>query len=292
MRDQFLPLEFYRIDQVARQLGCEIEDILQWGAMGIIEGSLKLFNESSFLSFYRDGNELVDDTTIRNELMSDTVCESRRRAILGSHAKLAEDPQLTVFDGIPLVSASGYWTFDKRFFDDFTLGWQGGELDVELVPAGHDRKGEYASIEPWSLDSGNRRIDPSQIWIIRRDLDRLRELINSAVPQNAPLCYTSEPATEITLIQADMQKPQSTVKRPRTVAFHAANRNRVIAAALKAQELRPTGCYTAVAWADNLLDLANQCFDDGRAGHTLGAITRQIREAIREKKLTLTPTEQ
>jgi len=191
MSVKLLPhLEYCNIDQAAELLGCKTENILQWGASGLIGGSILLSGESGLLNFYSGNNKLDDDNTIREELMellgsNKPEDESRKIAILGRYAELTEDLFPAFIDDSKTVLASGLWTFEPRFFTDLARGKQGLKLDGELVPAGHDREGEYASFELWSMETpGRQYLSTSQVVIIKRDLERLKRSIALGKPLN------------------------------------------------------------------------------------------------------------
>ncbi|MEH8261493.1 hypothetical protein Q7I30_20650 [Aeromonas veronii] len=128
------------------------------------------------------------DNAIREELMgllgsNNQEDEIRRIAILGHHAELAEDLEPTSIADSKTVLASGLWTFEPRFFTDLARSKQELKLDGELVPAGHKREGEYASIELWSMETSEQQyLSTDQVVILRRDLERLIKSIESGTP--------------------------------------------------------------------------------------------------------------
>lgn len=278
-----LPLEYCRIDRAARLLECEVEDILHWCALGAIEGAIWLSAAPAHVLFVRDGKLVEDEDPYLDLLYSlpshdDNDLTPPPPVVIGcnatltipiAHVKLAQ--RLGIFKLIT-ATASGLWSLDKTLFEGMLLERETFLSDWSLLPAGFyyglDRDYECILLEPSEDESP---IDANQIWLIKRDLELLKKHIESG-----------DPIPKEAFLKA--QRASRKAPPPHPIAeHHAANRERVLAAAIRAK-LNPAWQNdpddSAVDWATKVIDHEHALFDGKRCPLALGTVERLLSTAM------------
>jgi hypothetical protein len=295
MTNPLIPLEYCRIDRAARLLGhgVEVEDILHWCSLEAIEGAVWLSAVPALVFFVRN-----------RELVSDAKQSLNLLYSLPSHDNNDPTPEPPVFIGcnatltIPIhhakraqqaghlktitATASGLWSLDKSIFEGLLIKRKTYLSEWSLLPAGFysgiERDYENILIEPKDNESP---IDSSQIWILKRDLDLLKKHIESGdpIPKNAFLLTA---------------RPSNKTQIPHPVAeHHAANRERVLAAAIYAEH-NPAWLdephHTAEAWASKVINHEGSIFDapvgqSGKSPLSLRKVAELLSEAMKNGKI-------
>lgn len=186
-----LPLEYCKLGRAARMLGCEVEDLIHWGAIGAIKLCLRnpgsgMIHPSLPPNISLPGTILPNQERIRRQCKS-VFQEAVRngKAEISQYCSLSFDRQsLTCdlpeqFPPMDFMDAGGEFSFDGFW----------GVLDIEAID------GEYNSINPFIFPYGSGRflygsisrgvhLDDNfslseQLWIMGPDLITLNNAINN-----------------------------------------------------------------------------------------------------------------
>lgn len=104
-----LPLEYCRIDRATRILGCEVEDILHWGATNRIELNLWLERESVLSSPLLD-EEAIAEMMVALVMGSALPCEAMDRTI--KQTKISFD-EFTIVEEMQDLGFIGSWLYAR-----------------------------------------------------------------------------------------------------------------------------------------------------------------------------------
>ncbi len=250
-----LPLAYCRIERAARLLCCEVEDILHWCSLGVIEGSVWLPGIPAYPVFVRD-NEVVEDEDQYDELLDslfhpdDAHGISPLPAFFGCNAKLIR--RYGTLQS-PKAFAHGLWSIGASQLESLLLGHQTYSSEWSLLPAGSDFRGDGVGIV---LESSEDELpaEASQIWLIRRDLLLLKTHIDSGEP------FSTDASTQTKReYHKPLQIPHHNTER------HASTRASVLVAAIHARSRWPDKCLTYAAWADALWDHSHELFGGDEA---------------------------
>ncbi|PHS90867.1 hypothetical protein AAW02_03010 [Aeromonas dhakensis] len=267
-----LPLEYCRIDRAARLFGCEVEDILHWCSIGAIEGSAWLSAVPAYPVFVKD-NSIVEDEDEYDEQLDLLFYPDETSGIRPQPASIGCNAKLTRrygTHGSPTTIANGLWSLDKSLFEHMLLEQKAYLSEWSLLPTGFDYGCNFVSIVVES-SADEAPIEPNQVWLIRRDLILLKKHIESGdqIPKEAYL---------------QTQRASHTPPPQHPIAeYHAANRERVLAAAIRAK-LNPAWQDdpddTAVDWATKVINYEHALFDDKKCPLALGTVERLLSTAM------------
>ncbi|MFQ2404342.1 hypothetical protein ACK31G_05275 [Aeromonas caviae] len=269
-----LPLEYCRIDRAARLLGCEVEDILHWCSIGAIEGSAWLSAVPAYPVFVKD-NSIVEDEDEYDEQLDLLFYPDETSGIRPQPTSIGCNAKLTRrygTHGSPTTIADGLWSLDKSLFEHMLLERKTYLSEWSLLPAGFysGLERDYQCILLESREDESP-IDPSQIWIIKRDLVLLKKHIESG-----------DPIPKEAYLQAQRASQKTPPQHP-IAEYHAANRERVLAAAIRAK-LNPAWQDdpddTAVDWATKVINYEHALFDDKKCPLALGTVERLLSTAM------------
>lgn len=285
-----LPLEYCRIGRAARLLGCEIEDIIHWASLGMIEACVFLSGEEVTPTFYRDGLKPLEDREGRNPLSVDwdanpmEAHEELFKINSFTYPQIGLYSESTRFWDEGVVYASGPWAISTMAVADIIAGEPRQLAGEWLWPAGNNK--------PKSLSIGVRvkqaegvLIDECQIWIVRDDLVRLANAIDKgkrlSVLPHLPQRKLAEAAAS-----TPSSKPHGNAER------NAAKRENVLAAGLCALKTWPDELRVAVgrevggqAIAELVSIHEAILFDGGEAPLSTGTMTQIFNEALGRAKL-------
>lgn len=267
-----LPLEYCRIDRAARLFGCEVEDILHWCSIGAIEGSAWLSAVPAYPVFVKD-NSIVEDEDEYDEQLDLLFYPDETSGIRPQPASIGCNAKLTRrygTHGSPTTIANGLWSLDKSLFEHMLLEQKAYLSEWSLLPTGFDYGCNFVSIVVES-SADEAPIEPNQVWLIRRDLILLKKHIESGdqIPKEAYL-------------QTQRASHKTPPQHP-IAEYHAANRERVLAAAIRAK-LNPAWQDdpddTAVDWATKVINYEHALFDDKKCPLALGTVERLLSTAM------------
>ncbi|MFB3241104.1 hypothetical protein Q7C15_20235 [Aeromonas salmonicida] len=288
-----LPLEYCRIDRAARLLGCEVEDILHWCALGAIEGAIWLSAAPALVFFVRDRKFVEDEGSHLALLYSLPSHDDDDQAppqpiVIGCNATLtipiARAKLAKQFGDLKptTATASGLWSLDKTLFEGMLLERETYLSEWSLLPAGFysglERDYQCILLEPREDESP---IDPSQIWIIKRDLVLLKKHIESG-----------DPIPKEAYLQAQRASQKTPPQHP-IAEYHAANRERVLAAAIYAernQDWQDEPHCSADAWASKVINHEGSLFDapagqSGKCPLSQRKVAELLSEAIKSGRI-------
>lgn len=270
-----LPLAYCRIERAARLLNCEVEDILHWCSLGVIEGAFWIY-DAPCTPVFQDKNKIVEDEN-EYEKRLDTLFnlhdinhQQRRSISLGINSKLTMSPQPKKQSLEPIIFADGFWSPGKKLFEFMLFQRKTSLTEWGLSPAWADQKSNFMSIFlPESED--DHAVEPSQIWIFKRDLDLLEKHIRSG----EPLPYNEHQQPE---------HPNKKTVFPHPVAErHAANREQVLAAAIYAMrnpDWKDELDDTATNWAQKVINHEHVLFDENKCPLSPDTVERLLSSAL------------
>lgn len=287
--------EYYPIGRVAQILGCEAEDILHWGAHGMVEGCVLLSGDKIKASFKRDGK-----TNWHPDPEKDVYSHPDEFFELNGYSWGAAG-QYSVLRRIweeGALYAEGPWAFSPFVLKDIIAGRPPRFLrDESLWPAGNNKAGDELYMSIRLVGDSDKTIDASQIYLVWDDVERIRVSIESNTPleilphflplhpRREPVVDGVEPAPLHELV-SDLPLTMKDGRAEANKVRHGRTRERRIAAARRVQELRPEQCSNAASWARAVLDLEAQAFSDGEpAGVDEIRLAQVIRDAIKAEDL-------
>jgi len=267
-----LPLEYCRIDRAARLLGCEVEDILHWCSIGAIEGSAWLSAVPAYPVFVKD-NSIVEGEDEYDEQLDLLFYPDETSGIHPQPASIGCNAKLTRRYGThnsPTTIADGLWSLDKSVFEHMLLERKAYLSEWSLLPTGFDYGCNFVSIVVESSED-EAPIEPNQVWLIRRDLVLLKKHIESGmpIPKNA-------------FLQTGRSNHKTQNSHP-VAEYHAANRERVLAAAIHTKlnpAWRDEPDDTAVDWAAKIIIHEHGLFDENSCPLSSDTVERLLSSAM------------
>ncbi|MBZ6065290.1 hypothetical protein LA374_03560 [Aeromonas schubertii] len=274
-----LPLEYCRIDRAARLLNCEIDDIVHWCSLGVIQGVFWIYDSLCTPVFFK-GDEIIEDDSEYNRLLDSFFClndvepNENKTVLLGPHSTLNISIPSVKRGSTPIISAEGFWSVDKKIFEYFALHRDTYLEEWALSPIGVGQGDHSMSIFLFESEHDNI-ITPSSAWIFKHDLDLLKEHIKSGEP--FPIGGYRQ-----------AKRPHKKITLPHPVAErHAANRERVLAAAIHAKlnpVWRDEPDDTATSWAEKIINHEHALFDDNVCPLSSETVNRLLSSAIKTGK--------
>ncbi|MBL0545502.1 hypothetical protein JD507_09740 [Aeromonas jandaei] len=267
-----LPLEYCRIDRAARLLGCEVEDILHWCSIGAIEGSAWLSAVPAYPVFVKD-NSIIEGEDEYDEQLDLLFYPDETSGIHPQPASIGCNAKLTRRYGThdsPTTIADGLWSLDKSVFEHMLLERKAYLSEWSLLPTGFDYGCNFVSIVVESSED-EAPIEPNQVWLIRRDLVLLKKHIESGmpIPKNA-------------FLQTGRSNHKTQNSHP-VAEYHAANRERVLAAAIHTKlnpAWRDEPDDTAVDWAAKIIIHEHGLFDENSCPLSSDTVERLLSSAM------------
>ncbi len=188
-------------------------------------------------------------------------------ASIGCNAKLTR--RYGTHDS-PTTIADGLWSLDKSVFEHMLLERKAYLSEWSLLPTGFDYGCNFVSIVVESSED-EAPIEPNQVWLIRRDLVLLKKHIESGmpIPKNA-------------FLQTGRSNHKTQNSHP-VAEYHAANRERVLAAAIHTKlnpAWRDEPDDTAVDWAAKIIIHEHGLFDENSCPLSSDTVERLLSSAM------------
>lgn len=276
-----IPLEYCSPERAARLLGCEVEDIFHWAAIGAIE-LYAIFDQ--YQVEFTNSNIVPDSNNIHiSQALTDKAIEPIDLGLglkvlsygpqdfkYGAKIDIYKKKRGSIYDGVFL---SGLWLISQFNISkvkyttslEDELNW-----DLSAIYLGRASQEEPLHISLWNVaidDMGER------IRVVRDDLLTIRDHMLSGQPM---VKNTSAPLSEKKPIPATEHAPHPTAES------HALKREQVYAAAIHARELWPDDCKTATAWAETLANHSFKLFGEDHPPLSQETMARMLGKAIRE----------
>lgn len=267
-----LPLEYCRIERASRLLGCEVEDILHWGAESKIRlyvmGESVIYNPDNIWLFDSRSLEAIEATN-QGQLGLANV-DKPIRCYVNQHASYLRglgtnirypSPFGTIMSGD--ISLIGLWSLPVSTIRTKYLGMS-LDADLNITAAGEQ---DFTLVKNIEL--------PSDIWLTKVDLQLLERHIKSGT-------YLPSLNKQHELLPTDFSSNSDEIVAPNPVAErHAASREKVLAAAIYAKHKWPNECGdAAITWAEALSNHESTLFEDGTAPLSLEIMAGILSEAM------------
>ena len=278
-----LPLEYCRIERASRLLGCEVEDILHWGAIGKI--SLRVSAEELQPSTVKyDGIDTVNVVGGKVFFISGGVEPYQYILAEGGRVKISKYAEMTIDEQWKGTQSGNQFLFWQAKIHGFwRISWQSihqflyGRFGIGTNWVFLSERGSYSHNKDKSFDGlvpvgavGDMR---DRLYIMHKDLQLLQKHILSGEPL---------PDSEDLARQVDISEAQIAMMTPHpTAERHASNREKVLAAAIYAKHKWPNECGdAAISWAETLSNHEGTLFEDGVAPLSVGIIAGILSEAM------------
>lgn len=268
-----LPLEYCRIDRAARLLGCEVEDIVHWGAIGAIDLCVNLnfipcrLGMMIRLSDGPEENAPPDDLTEAEFTRWNSVIDLLEEGgTLGDyssfHAQHIREGDDNGFHRYPdggvefvrLGRAKGFWRLARWNCEHLEVhgSWQKHSADGEITrgimlrPINHKKDLALATI---SIPYGKESLGVSELWVLRPDLEKLYRAITDGesllnIHNNAELAQRAE--------EQDKAQVARTAPVHGNSENNAVNRQAILMAAIACKENWPDLCENSAQWAETI----------------------------------------
>lgn len=192
-----IPLEYCRLDRAARLLGCEISDLIHWGAIGAINLCYYLHNENVFMGFL---NYLTKETktAIEGQLQIGYSITPYAHIFSEDSNRL----NFIVWGMFPLTS---------RNIQTLEQGQPLTKINAEFFVKNDDGVESRFSLsmsQPKENDDLDKLITTDDIWVTKPDLVKLQNAITTGILANI---YNSEEMAELNRRQTQEPSKQTRV---------------------------------------------------------------------------------
>lgn len=234
-----LPLEYCKLDRAARLLGCEIQDIVHWGAIGAINICYWLDNVSVFMAFLN-------------------YAEKEKKEIIEGqlHIGYSFTPYAHVTSENPNrmnFITWGLWPLTSRCLQSIERFKPLTKNNAEFFARNQNDNIETLFSLPMSRPKENDDLDSlitiDGLWIVKPDLEKLHHAITTGRPllniyNNDELARKNREQE----LQAPRDKPHHRAEST------AINREQVLAAAVNVREKHPDECLSFSKWAQAVVN--------------------------------------
>lgn len=273
-------LDYYRVDRAAKLIGCEVGDIIHWGAVDKIKLCVMLdmansifFSSMDTKKINNDLRDLPNHTEEFKELTRNSLVYNDDSIHIEDFEFFFEDDLFNSDseDGCPFNiaygHASGLWELEQRalikmemsnVYDDGLIVLPSGDMNLE---------GFFCCLLP---DSQGCKITLNDLWITREYVERI---------------LSNDIATKIIHKPLEVVGIKS-VKLSKVVSErHAKKREVVLVAAIFCKEKYPDECSESIrAWANCIEKRATELlYKNGESPLSLDRIERILGKAIAGK---------
>ncbi|WDL84063.1 hypothetical protein IU367_07775 [Aeromonas bestiarum] len=258
-------LEYCRLGRAAEILGCEVSDLIHFGATERVELYLLLTNEPVVEVHFP---ELTDDFLNRFNQ------RKNKKFILGLNTAIRPvgSDELEYSSRSQRAMLYGLWQLPPNiisfFEDDMSMGLE--DIYVRVMAKTSEGDIAFADLKEWE-----RPPTVKDFYLKQADLIRLHTSFTTGSPLERQVGLSVEQVEQIQQANELIQrKPSHQAER------YAANRELILAAAIHAKLRWPDECgNTAKEWADTILDHALQLFPD-RPANDPAPLSDQVIERI------------
>lgn len=267
-----LPLQYCRTERAAELLNCKVEDLLHWAAIGVIRLYVMAHRADYSIQCRVQVISPEPDVTAcmllqhgayyhfgesRPGLWMSSIRMMLEQGIIDRYDFSRPEPQCrtdNIQEGVSVPDEAilgGFWAVNRQHF--MLLEQYGdplwGELSGYLLLA-NDSDGHH----PVKALNVQFPSIMNHLWVMREDLERLHQCIGTGMPFDL---NKVEPIVSSPLLGYPVD---DLANYPSKVRF-AAEREVILAAALRAHKLWPKECRSAKAWAAALVDHSYKLFE-------------------------------
>ena len=273
------PLEYCRLDRAARLLGCEVSDLVHWGAIGAISICLKdpVIGKltPSILGYWKSKFNFDLNEYLHSNFTVD----------ISPYAYIANLDYQEKKEGE--LCFMGLWPLSMRAQTELERGDQiEGPYRSLIVATSMEKIVKKSTklpllIEVTISDDENisRDIENGNLWITRPDM----ELVHSAIKNRTRLSGIFDAAAMVHQIDG-LEQDQFAFRNKivhHSAERHAVNREAVLAAAINLKHKHPELCGdTARQWAGALEQYAHRYWDEGQPPLSLQKIEELLGSAM------------
>lgn len=227
---KFLPLEYCRLDRAARMLECEIDDLIHWGAIGAIDLCLQISSIKCDIVDQRDS--VSPDSEFSS---SDTFYVNNGLACFWRDKKYKYSIQdrrtLKIKDAINYAVTVSPSDVDEFEYDQARCGgfWplpRGVFLSLEASDDGRYqlygsmtlccRESDGLVFAGVFFDNEDLYLTSSDLWITRKDIETLRDALNTDNPVLPNIFNNDEISAKVREQECNVQAevaPRTTTKQ-------------------------------------------------------------------------------
>lgn len=259
--ENLLPLEYCKLDRAARLLGCEIEDLIHWGAIGAIE--LSVYLVKPIKCWLRH----VPDDDSCDPLIVDTVMINNG---IANYIGINSNDEINCFCG-------GIWNLSRKAIECLECSVDGVFAISADVLSASDSRGQFIVRVMFDDDL---IIKPSFLLITKNNIKTVQKYLNK---EEIPNIYNNP---ELAKKAKDQEQPQGQSNRPHHRSESTAiNREQVLAAAVNVREKYPNECPNFSKWAQAVVNHSRLYWPDlEEPPLTMEKIERIIASAMNDGK--------
>lgn len=254
-----LPLEYCRPERAAELLGCKVEDIFHWAAIGAIR-----------LYVMAQKAERPSHIYVKKHQYLTYLGRSNPLKFGASFVATSLDEELGNDWCNGKATISGFWAIRRLHFEHWEMDGVLTARDGDIFELSSDFSDNSSPV--WADVKFPNIAD--HLWVLREDLALLQRHIHSGQPLPIGADANAQSAlAEIAAAAAGESQPHPTAE------YHASTRERVLVAALHARSRWPDECVTYIAWANALWDHSNELFGGNDAPLSRESIQRLLSAA-------------
>lgn len=155
--ENLLPFEYCKLDRAARMLGCEVDDLIHWGAIGAIELSIYLVKPIKCWLRHIPVNNSC------NLLMTNPVIINN--GITNYAGVTNNDDEINCF-------CSGVWSLSRKTIECLECSESGKFAISADVLSASDNRWQFIV---WVMFGKELIIKPSSLWITKEQMDKINE---------------------------------------------------------------------------------------------------------------------
>lgn len=217
---KLLPLEYCKLDRAARMLGCEVQDIIHWAAVGAIDLCVKDIGTGQICENIRINGIAQNSSTLILQAHDVSSIKLSEYTSLSAVNRLIFSYELNDLPTIEIIrqkiSFRGFWVLTQVSYLEANESMAAASILVPYASI-YDL---YGTLSAHSTDEPEMEpITQDDLWILRPELEKLKRAIDEGsiynIYNNAELAQKNkelelnappEIASRVTVKQSDMIK--------------------------------------------------------------------------------------